>query len=188
MLVKSHQYRRTLLWENAQDQFRGTEMRINESRFELMDIYNRKMLADRAKLALMRVKRVNAVLPKEKVVFTRLSVFLQAASDGDKAISNSQMGASSDQSLQALRQTLIALRGIFQETDSFRHRLNELVSTTDMLSEGKIPSAEALQNLLEFLERYSAIQSESIRDPQALGPGEAVIWPLVRHKQSFSTP
>ena len=163
-------------------------MRNNESRFEVMDVYNQKMLADRAKLALMRVKRENAVLPKEKAVFIRLSLFLQAASDGDKAISNSQMGASSDQSLQALRQTLIALRGMFQETESFRNRLNELVAATDMLSEGKIPSADALQNLLEFLERYSAVQSESIREPQALGPSEAVIWPLVRHRQSFSTP
>lgn len=160
-------------------------MRNNGSRFEVMDVYNQKMLADRAKLALMRVKRENAVSPKEKAVFIRLSLFLQDASEGDKAIS--QMGASSDQSIQALREILIALRGMFQETDSFRKRLNELVEAADMLSEGKIPSADALQNLLEFLERYSAVQSEAIREPQALSSGEGLIWPLIRQRQSFST-
>lgn len=162
-------------------------MRNSESRFEVMDIYNQKMLADRAKLALMRVKRENAVLPKEKAVFTRLSMFLQDASEGDKAISNSQMGASSDQSLRALRQILIALRGMFQETKAFSKRLNELVGAADMLSEGNMPSPEAIQKLLDFLERYSAVQSEAIREPQALSSGEAVIWPLIRHRQSFST-
>ena len=160
-------------------------MRNNESRFEVIDIYNQKMLADRAKLALMRVKRENAVLPKEKVVFTRLSMFLQDASEGDKAIS--QMGASSDQSLQALRETLIALRGMFQETEAFRKRLNELVEAADMLSEGNMPSPEAIKKLFDFLERYSAVQSEAIREPQVLSSGEAVIWPLIRHRQSFST-
>jgi len=162
-------------------------MRNTESRFELMDLYNQKMLANRAKLALMRVKRENAVSSKEKAVFIRLLVFLNAASDGDKAISNSKMGASSDQSLQALRQTLIALRGMFQETDSFRKRLNELTETADMLSKGNMPSPEALKNLSEFLERYSAVQSETIREPQSMGQGEAGIWPLVRHMKSFST-
>ncbi len=160
-------------------------MRNNESRFEVIDIYNQKMLADRAKLALMRVKRENAVLPKEKVVFTRLSMFLQDASEGDKAIS--QMRASSDQSLQALRQILTALRGMFQETEAFRKRLNELVEAAVMLSEGNMPSPGAIQKLFDFLERYSAVQSEAIREPQVLSSGEAVIWPLIRHRQSFST-
>ena len=160
-------------------------MRNNESRFEVMDIYNQKMLADRAKLALMRVKREKAVLPKQKAVFTRLSLFLQDASEGDKAIS--QMGASSDQSLQALRQILTALRGMFQETGAFRRRLNELVEAAVMLSEGNMPSPEAIQKLLDFLERYSAVQSEAIREPQVLSSGESVIWPLIRHRQSFST-
>ena len=160
-------------------------MRNNESRFEVMNVYNRKMLADRAMLALMRVKRENAVLPKEKAVFIRLSLFLQDASEGDKAIS--QMGASRDQSLQALRETLIALRGMFQETKAFQKRLNELVEATDMLSEGNIPSPEAIQKLFDFLERYSAVQSEAIREPQVLSSGESVIWPLIKHRQSFST-
>lgn len=162
-------------------------MRNNEFPFEVMDIYKNKMLADRAKLALMRIKRENEVLPGEKAVFTRLSKFLQAASDGDKVISNSQMGASSDQSLQALRETLIALSGMVQETESFRNRLNELVAAVDMLANGKIPSPDALQKLLEFLERYSALQSESIREPQVLSSGEAIIWPLARQKPSSST-
>lgn len=162
-------------------------MRNNESRFEVMDIYNQKMLADRAKLALIRVKRENSVLPREKAVFARLCKFLEAASDGDKAISNSQMGASSDQSIQALRQILIALRGMFQETEEFRKMLNELVEAADMLAEGNIPPPESIQKLLDFLERYSVVQSEAIREPQVLSSGESVIWPLIRHRQSFST-
>lgn len=162
-------------------------MRNNEWRFEVMDVYNQKMLADRAQLALMRVKRQNTVSPKEKAVFIRLCNFLKAASDGDKAISSSQMMAPSDQSIQALQQILITLRGMFQETEAFRKRLNELVEAADILSEGHMPSSEAIQKLVDFLERYSAVQSEAIREPQVLGSGESVIWPLLRHRQSFST-
>lgn len=163
-------------------------MRNHELPFELIDIYNQKMLADRVKLALMRVKRENMVSEREKKIFTRLAAFLQAASEGDRVISSSQMKASNEQSLQALRETLMALRGMFQETESFRNWLNELVQATNMLSEGRLPSLEAQAKLMEFVQKYSAIQAESIREPQVISSGEAITWPLIGRTSYSSTP
>ena len=151
-------------------------MRSGELPFELMDIYNRKILSNRAKLALMRVRRENIVTPRERAVFKRVSSLLQTACKGDDAISNSRMRATSEQSLLTLQETLTALRGKFKEPEAIRVILAELFNTTNELSEGRIPSPDTLKQLEEYLVRYNIMQSEKLREPRTSTSSEDKIW------------
>ena len=154
-------------------------MKDEEAPFRLIITYNNKILANRTLLALARVRRENRVRPEDTPVFSRMSQLLQAANEGDEAISSSQIRATSEHSLQVLQEALKTLMGKLRDTQLFRERIKELAETAKMLSEGEIPTASAIDRLYEFSKGYGDFQSQLIKQPSLKSSFGATVWPLV---------
>lgn len=154
-------------------------MRNEEAPFRVISIYNNKILANRTSLALTRVRRENRVRPADRAVFSRMSQLLQAANEGDEAISSSQIRASSEHSLQVLHEALNALMGKLRDTQLFRERLRELAETARMLSNGETPAPSAIDKLYEFSKQYGDLQSQLLKQPSLKPSFGATVWPFV---------
>ena len=154
-------------------------MKNGVAAFQVIAIYNNKILANKTQLALMKVKRDARIRPEDRVFFLRMSRLLQAANEGDEAISSSQIRASSEHSLQVLHEALGALIGKLRDTQLFRDRLKELVETARMLSGGEIPDDAALENLYEFSKEYGEFQSQLLKQPSLEPSFGVTVWPFV---------
>lgn len=153
-------------------------MRENKLPFEVMYVYDQKILANKCELTLMRAKRTNELRQQDTKAFARLHSLLQAAVEGDTAVSGSQMAASSEQSLEVLRETLRALVNSLPEARVFKRKLASLAETAQMVSEQRLPSAEQLGELAEFCHLYGLVHAEFLKERYSPQPSEATIWPL----------
>lgn len=154
-------------------------MKNGEAPFQVISIYNNKILANKTRLALIRVRRENRIRPEDRAVFSRMSQLLQAANEGDEAISSSQIRASSEHSLQVLHEALNALIGKLRDTQLFRERLKELAETARMLSNGEAPTPSALDKLYEFSKEYGDFQSQLLKQPSLKPSFGVTVWPFV---------
>lgn len=154
-------------------------MKNGEAPFQVINIYNNKILANKTRLALIKVKRENRIRPEDRFFLGRMSELLQAAYEGDRAISSSQIRASSEHSLQVLHEALSALIGKLRDTQLFRERLKELVEAAEMLSNGEIPERTALDNLYEFSKEYGDFQSELLKQPSLKPSFGVMVWLFV---------
>lgn len=158
-------------------------MRESKPNLEVMSVYDSKMLASRAELGLLRVMRQKRVERQDLRAFVRLAELLQSAAEGDSWVSGSGLVASSEHSLEVLRETLKAMINTFPEAEIFRKRLVELRNSAKMLSEGNVPSSRKLNDLLDFTHRYGLVQSEQLKVRHSSAPLEANAWAMLMRPQ-----
>jgi hypothetical protein len=153
-------------------------MRNGKLPLETIGIYDSKMLASRAELALLRISRTRQFDEQDKKAFARLVAFLDSAYEGDSSVSGSRLAASSEQSLEALSETLKALTDILPQAQTFKDRLLKLREGAIELSQGRIPSKRILNQLIDFVHRYGLVQSDMLKQNSSNNVTETSIWPL----------
>jgi len=146
--------------------------------FEVIDIYNHKILANQSKAALRRALRNRRLESTDIAIFTKLSKLLEAAYVGDQTVSSSQIKASSKYSLKILSQTLKAMEGILRDTEAFRDRLDYLHKSATELSKGNSISEERLNSLYDFCKRYAELQRQLLKQPSMKPSYGVTVWPF----------
>ncbi len=143
-------------------------MIVSEGRrdpFEVVDIYNHKILANQSKAAIRRAIQNHSTEPSDIPIFKKLADLLNAAYNGDQNVSSSNIRAVSKDSLNILLQTKQAMEGMLRNPAAFRERLDELNKAATELSQGRMVSDEKLKNLSEFCQRYSQFQQQLLKQP-----------------------
>ena len=148
--------------------------------FEVIDIYNHRILANQSKAAIRRVKRDKSIEPGDMVVFKKLSQLLEAAYIGDQSVSGSQIRASSTHSLKILAQTFKAMEGVLRNTKVFRETLDDLNKASIELSQNKVISDDRLDSLYEFCNRYAALQQQLLKQSSTKPSYGITVWPFER--------
>lgn len=153
--------------------------------FEVIDIYNRKILANQSKAAIRRIIRENQVRTSDLSVFSKLSALLGAAHKGDQSISAAQIRTSDAHSLKILMQTMQAMEGRLTNTRVFRERLDELSKSAQELAQGKVIPVTQLNMLYDFCKKYADVQQQLLKQPFIKSSYGATMWPFVRQIKSI---
>ncbi len=159
-------------------------MRERRDPFEVIDIYNHKILANQSRAAIRRVKREKRIESGDIAVFKKLSQLLEAAYAGDQSVSGSQVRASSTHSLRILAQTFKAMEGILRNTKAFRETLDDLSGAAIELSQNRTISDDRLDSLYEFCCRYAALQQQLLKQSSTKPSYGVSVWPFesrIRH-------
>jgi len=148
--------------------------------FEVIDIYNHKILANQSIAAIRRVMRNRIIEPEDIPIFKKLSNLLDAAYNADQTVSGANIKASSKYSLRILSQTLKAMEGTLKGTQAFRGILDSLHRTAIELSNGNAISDDKLNNLHDFCKRYAALQRQLLKQPSIMPSYGVTVWPFTR--------
>lgn len=146
--------------------------------FEVIDIYNNKILANQSKAAIRRIKRNKGIESGDIAVFKKLSQLLKAAYTGDQSVSGSQIRASSTHSLKILAQTFKAMEGILRNTKAFRETLDDLNKAAIELSQSNVISDDRLDSLYDFCNRYAALQQQLLKQSSTRPSYGITVWPF----------
>ena len=146
--------------------------------FEVIDIYNQKILANQSIAAIRRVKRNGTVDESDIDTFKKLSKLLDAAYIGDQNVSGSKIKASSKYSLKILSQTLNAMKGQLRDTKAFREHLEFLQKSASKLAKGTPIPDEELNLLFNFCKRYSDLQKQLLKQPSVKPSYGVTVWPF----------
>jgi hypothetical protein len=152
--------------------------------FQIIDIYNHKILANQCIAAIRRTQRNQAIDTADLVTFQKLSRLLDEAYSADQNVSGAGVKASSKYSLKILSQTLKAMQGTLKGTSSFRARLDDLHKASAELSQNKIVSDPQLNMLFDFCRRYATLQRQLLKQPSTRASYGVTAWPfasLIRH-------
>jgi hypothetical protein len=151
--------------------------------FEVIDIYNHKILANQSVAAIRRTVRNQKIDESDLEVFKKLSSLLNEAYTADQSVSATKLKASSKYSLTILSQTLKAMEGTSSNTDAFRGTLNDLHKAAIDLSQGKIISESKLSTLNDFCKRYSSLQRQLLKQPSLKPSYGVTVWPFANQKK-----
>ncbi|MBI2855026.1 MAG: hypothetical protein HYX87_08950 [Chloroflexi bacterium] len=153
--------------------------------FDVLDTYNRKILANRSRAAIRRAMREKNVRSGDVPILVKLADLLRAAREGDQSISTSQVKASDSRSLKILMQTMQALETRLINTKAFRDRLEELAKSAQDLAENKPVEHKNLVSLEDFCKRYAELQQRIVKQPLSGSTYGVSVWPFGRQIKSI---
>lgn len=148
--------------------------------FEIMDIYNTKILANQSIAAIRRVIRNHSVDKSDIPTFKKLSNLLETAYNADQTVFGAKIRASSKNSMKVLSQTIKAMEGKLKDTSTFRNFIDELRKTSLELSSENVTSNEKLIALDDFCKRYHSLQKELIKQRSSRTSFGASVWPFAK--------
>lgn len=151
-------------------------MMADTARFDNLDVYSQKMLADGAGLTLARFKRTSHIEELDKNRLVQLINLFDDAIEADRAILGAQMASASDKSVSILSMVTEAMARLTL-ADAVRTVIQQLKSITEQVVDGIPLDENDHQKLTTFLRQYSLYQEDRLRRLRSeMGMG-GDIWP-----------
>lgn len=148
----------------------------NAVRFDNLDVYSQKLLADGAELALYRFKRTGHSEQLDSHRLLQLVNLFDQALEADRAILGAQMASSTDKSVSILGMVTEALTRV-PLTDAVRTLIEQLKRITELAAKGTPLEEEDYRTLTSFLRYYSLCQEDRIRRLGSEMSAGGGLWP-----------